>query len=90
VPQDVAQVLNVPETPGYSLTDAIVEDLRDLEILIVLDNCEHLVAACALLADTLLRACPNLSILTTSREALGIAGERNFPVPRSPLPKRMS
>jgi predicted ATPase len=90
VPQALARVLNVPETPGYSLTEAIADDLRDLEILIVLDNCEHLVESCALLAETLLRACPNLSILATSREALGIAGERNFPVPRSPLPKRMS
>jgi predicted ATPase/DNA-binding CsgD family transcriptional regulator len=81
VGQAVARVLNVAETPGRSLTDEIAEDLGDLKILIVLDNCEHLVGACALLADALLRSCPNLSILATSREALGVAGERNFPVP---------
>jgi predicted ATPase/DNA-binding CsgD family transcriptional regulator len=88
VPQAVARVLNVPEIPGRSLTDAIADDLRDLEILIVLDNCEHLVASCALLAETLLRACPSLSILATSREELGIAGEWNFPVSPLSLPDR--
>jgi predicted ATPase/DNA-binding CsgD family transcriptional regulator len=81
VPQAVAQVLRVNKTPGRSLTEAITRDLRDLELLLVLDNCEHLIGACALLVDTLLRACPNLAILATSREALGVAGERNFPVP---------
>jgi predicted ATPase/DNA-binding CsgD family transcriptional regulator len=81
VPQAVARVLNVPEIPGRSLTEMITDDLRELELLIVLDNCEHLVEACAFLAYALLRSCPNLSILATSREALGVAGERNFPVP---------
>jgi predicted ATPase len=86
VPQAVARVLNVPETPEYSLTDSIADDLSDLEILIVLDNCEHLVGACALLAEALLRACPGQAILATSREALRVAGERMFPVPRSRCP----
>jgi predicted ATPase len=81
VPQAVAQVLRVAEVPGRQLTEGIADDLRDLEILLVLDNCEHLVAACARLAEGLLRACPGLVILATSREALGVAGERNFPVP---------
>ncbi len=81
VPQAVAQVLRVHEAPGRSLTRAITEDLSDLEILIVLDNCEHLVEACADLADALLRSCPNLKILATSRETLGVVGERNYPVP---------
>ena len=81
VPQAVAQVLRVPEIPERSLTQAIADDLRELDMLLVLDNCEHLVGACALLANALLRACPSLSILATSREALGVAGERNFPVP---------
>ena len=81
VPQAVAQVLRVQETPGRSLTEAIADDLRDLEILLVLDNCEHLVGTCALLADALLRSCPELRILVTSREALGVPGERSFPVP---------
>jgi predicted ATPase len=81
VPQAVAQVLRVAEVPGRPLTEAIADDLRDLEIVLVLDNCEHLVAACARLAEALLRACPGLIILATSREPLGVAGERNFPVP---------
>jgi predicted ATPase len=86
VPQALAQALNVYEAPGRSLTDAVAEDLSDLEILVVLDNCEHLVATRAELADALLRACPGLVILATSREALAVAGERNFPVPPLSLP----
>src|SRR3954447_16581850 len=81
VPQAVAQVLRVAEVPGRPLTEAIADDLHDLEIVLVLDNCEHLVAACARLAEALLRACPRLVILATSCEPLGVAGERNFPVP---------
>jgi predicted ATPase/DNA-binding CsgD family transcriptional regulator len=86
VPQAVARVLNVHESPGRPLADAIADDLGELEILLVLDNCEHLVEACARLADVLLHACPELGILATSRELLGIAGERNFPVPPLSVP----
>ncbi|HYC87678.1 MAG TPA: BTAD domain-containing putative transcriptional regulator [Thermoanaerobaculia bacterium] len=60
---------------------ALVDALRERELLIVLDNCEHVVAACAELATTLLRCCPKLRILATSREPLGVAGERVWPVP---------
>jgi predicted ATPase/DNA-binding CsgD family transcriptional regulator len=87
VEQTVARVLSVPEIPGRALAEAIAEDLRDLEILVVLDNCEHLVEACAELAEALLLACPNLHILATSREALGVAGERIFPVPPLSFPE---
>jgi predicted ATPase/DNA-binding CsgD family transcriptional regulator len=87
VPQAVAQVLNVFEGPGRSLTEALADDLRELEIMLVLDNCEHLIDACARLAEALLHACPTLRILATSRELLGIAGERNFPVPPLSLPE---
>src|SRR5215218_1785463 len=80
-PQAVARVLNVAEVPGRSLTEAIADDLGGLEILLVLDNCEHLVVACAELAGTLLRSCAGLVILATSREPLGVGGERIFPVP---------
>jgi predicted ATPase/DNA-binding NarL/FixJ family response regulator len=86
VPQSVAQVLNVYERPGRPLTDVIVEDLKELDVLLVLDNCEHLVGACAELAWALLRACHRLGILATSREALGLAGERSFPVPPLSVP----
>ena len=86
VPQALARVLNLPETPGRSPTRAIAEDLSDLEILLVLDNCEHVVEACARLAETLLGECPGLVILATSREALGVSGERIFPVPPLSVP----
>lgn len=70
-------------TPGM---DALADHLRSRNVLLVLDNCEHLVAACAALAEGLLRACPSLSILATSREPLGIRGENVLPVPPLPVP----
>jgi DNA-binding CsgD family transcriptional regulator len=81
VPQAVASVLRVQEAPGRPLTEAIAEDLKSLEILLILDNCEHVVGACAELADALLHSCGGLRILATSREALGVPGERQFAVP---------
>jgi hypothetical protein len=78
VSHGVASVLAVYATPGRTLAQAIAEDLRELEILLVLDNCEHLVGACAELADELLRSCPGLRILATSREPLGLAIERSL------------
>ena len=61
--------------------------LGERPFLLVLDNCEHLVEACAALADTLLRSCPMLRILATSREALGVAGETAWLVPPLSLPQ---
>jgi non-specific serine/threonine protein kinase len=81
VPQAIAAVLGVRERPGTLLTDTLVEALRPCRLLLLLDNCEHLVEACASLADTLLRTCRRLQLLATSREALGITGETVFPVP---------
>ena len=81
VPQAVASTLGVREVPGRSLTETLAQDLGSTELLLVLDNCEHLVEACAALADALLHTCPNLRILTTSREVLGVAGEMNWSVP---------
>ena len=81
VPQTVASTLGVRERPGRSLIEALVEYLESREVLLLLDNCEHLVEACAALADTLLHACPKLKILATSREALAVAGERSWQVP---------
>jgi predicted ATPase/DNA-binding CsgD family transcriptional regulator len=60
--------------------------LADKRLLLVLDNCEHLLDACAVLASTLLRACPNLRIVATSRQALGVDGEIRMPVPPLALP----
>src|SRR5262249_16352425 len=60
--------------------------LADRRMLLVLDNCEHLLDACAVLVDTLLQACPHLRFLATSRQPLGIAGETTFRVPSLGLP----
>ena len=86
VVQVVANVLTVRETSGRSLLEALIDYLRYKSLLLVLDNCEHLIEACAQLADNLLHACPNLKILASSREALGIAGEVAFRVPSLSLP----
>ena len=75
VPQAVAETLKVPERPGRPLIEALVDDLRKKRLLLVLDNCEHLIEEAAQLADALLSACPHLRILATSREALGVEGE---------------
>ena len=74
----VARVLGVRERPHSSLLEDILERLRESELLLVLDNCEHLVDTCARLAEDLLRACPELRLLATSREPLGVPGERVF------------
>ena len=76
VPSAVASVLKVREQPARSLTETLCVELADQSLLILLDNCEHLIDACAKLADALGRACPHLSVLATSREPLGIYGER--------------
>ncbi len=86
VSQTVASVLGVREEPNYPLSKALADYLRPKSLLLILDNCEHLVDACAQLAETLLRACPNVKILASSREALGIAGETIFRVPSLSLP----
>jgi predicted ATPase/DNA-binding CsgD family transcriptional regulator len=86
VPQAIATALDVEEAPERALNEAIVEDLKSREVLLILDNCEHLMDACAALADALLRTCPGLKILATSREALNIGGEREWIVPPLSLP----
>jgi predicted ATPase/class 3 adenylate cyclase len=86
VPQTVASALGMREEPGRPLTDTLADALRPRALLLVLDNCEHLVAACAHLAETLLQRCANLRILATSREGLRIAGETTYQVPPLSLP----
>src|SRR5688500_3947947 len=71
---------------GRAPADALRDGLRNAELLIMLDNCEHVVDACAATADLLLRDCPVVSILAASREALGIPGERAWLVPVLSLP----
>src|ERR671916_668446 len=86
VPQAVASVLGVREQPGRSPTETLADHLESKKVLLLLDNCEHLVDACATLAEALLRSCPELRVLATSREALGITGEVAWPVPSLSLP----
>ena len=82
----VLAALGLSEQPGRSATDTLIGALRDRRALLVLDNCEHVVDASAVLADALLRACPRLRILATSREALGVGGETAWLVPPLSLP----
>ena len=86
VPQAVAVAVGVPEEPGRPLLSTLAAVLPPRRLLLVLDNCEHLVEACARLAAALLRTCPHVHLLATSREALGIAGELVWPVPPLSLP----
>src|SRR5207245_2143221 len=86
-PHHVADAPGVRRDGIRSAGEALLEALRDWDALLVLDNCEHLVEACARLADSLLRGCPRLRIMTTSREALGIGGERAWLVPALTLPE---
>jgi predicted ATPase/DNA-binding SARP family transcriptional activator len=86
VPQTVAAALGVPEQPGRSLTTTLIEHLRTRALLLILDNCEHLLSACGELVDAVLRACPGVRILATSRERLGLTGERVYLVPSLSVP----
>ena len=86
VPQAVASAIGVREAPGRSPTEALLEQLESRKTLLVLDNCEHLVQCCADLVDTLLRSCPSVRILATSREPLGVAGEVAWLVPSLVVP----
>lgn len=78
VPQAVATVLGVREEPGGTVTDALLKFVRDRKLLLILDNCEHLVLPCAELAKALLQAGPQVTLLATSRDALQIAGEASY------------
>lgn len=87
VSKTVAAALSVPEQPGRDMTETLVNFLRPKKLLLLLDNCEHLLAACSDLAAALLRTCPQLRILATSREGLGVPGETLWRVPSLSLPE---
>jgi non-specific serine/threonine protein kinase len=89
VPAVVAETLGVREQPGRPLVGALLEALRGKEMLVILDNCEHLIEAVARFTDKLLSACPKLRIVATSREPLQVPGEvvqrvSSLPVPKDP------
>jgi predicted ATPase/class 3 adenylate cyclase len=86
VPHAVAAALSVSEEPGKNLTQTLAELLQPQHLLLIMDNCEHLLTGCAELAHALLRRCPNLQILATSRERLNIQGEQTYRVPSLAAP----
>jgi predicted ATPase/DNA-binding CsgD family transcriptional regulator len=87
VPNTIASTLGVQEQPGRNVIDTLADWLKEREILLVLDNCEHLIEACAQIADHVLHACPLVHIFTTSRQSLGLLGEILWQVPTLSLPE---
>ncbi len=77
----LAALLDITPSSGKPLVDAVVDALRSQRLLVVLDNCEHVIHEAAALADALLRGAPQLTIAATSREALSIDGEVVWPMP---------
>ncbi len=86
VVQTIAATFGLQEGAGRSLETALKDYLREKNLLLILDNCEHLIATCAQFADMFLHMCPHLKILATSREALGVAGETAYRVPSLAVP----
>ncbi len=86
VPQAVVAALGIKEAAGRPVIETLSDHLRPKRALIILDNCEHLIEAVAHLASALLQSCPELEILATSRESLGLTGETSWLVPALSLP----
>src|SRR5882724_1983003 len=82
----IAEALHIGEEPKRALLETLIDALRSKRLLLALDNCEHLLDACARLVGTLLKTCSTLQILATSREALGVAGETIWQVPSLATP----
>ena len=86
VPQAVARTLEVRERQGRTLTQALCDSLASARTLVLLDNAEHLLEACAALVGEFIRSCPHVRVLVTSRERLDIAGEVTYRVPSLAVP----
>ncbi|MDQ2916779.1 MAG: tetratricopeptide repeat protein [Pseudomonadota bacterium] len=86
VPQAVASVLGVKEELGRSVSQALIRHCGDRKLMLILDNCEHLIDACAALAAALLQSVPDLKILASSRERLNIRGETTYLLPPFVVP----
>lgn len=80
IPHEAASALGLREEPGRQEIDTVIDHLSPKQCLIVLDNCEHLIEGCAVFANRLMKGCPQLLILATSREALGVPGEATWRV----------
>ncbi len=88
VPAAIASALRVQEVPNRSLLDTLVAHLRNTTLLLIFDNCEHVVTQAATVAYTLLAGCPQLRILATSREPLRASGEHTYRLPSLSIPSR--
>jgi len=88
--QTIASVLAVREQSGMPLKELVFDYLRDKQLLLILDNCEHLIETCAQLTDELLQNAPEMKVIASSREALGINGEIIYRVPSLSLPEQTS
>lgn len=86
IPQAIAQAIGIHEMPGQQVLETLGNWLRPRTILLVLDNCEHMIDACAAIVETLLRVSPGLTVLATSREPLRINGETTSLIPSLSLP----
>src|SRR6185437_15415260 len=87
LPNTVASVLGLPEQDARSALDALLEYLRDRRLLLILDTCEHLLDACAALAQAVMRDAPEVTVLATSRQPLDMPGESTFPIGPLPVPE---
>ena len=85
---ELAQVLGVRDEPGQTPLQTLCGQIKSRRMLIILDNCEHLLRASAQLANALLKAAPKVVLIATSREALGVPGERTYPIHPLPVPAR--
>jgi predicted ATPase/DNA-binding CsgD family transcriptional regulator len=86
LPHTVATALGLPERDDRSQLDAVLDYLRDRQLLLILDTCEHLVDACGMLAEVLLRATTGVRVLATSRQTLDVPGEHTCPIPPLRVP----
>jgi predicted ATPase/class 3 adenylate cyclase len=86
IPQTILSALEASEPQDKTITQALIERVRGKKLLLILDNCEHLIEAIAKLAETLLSNAPELTIIASSREALGVQGEMSWHVPSMSLP----
>jgi predicted ATPase/Tfp pilus assembly protein PilF/predicted Ser/Thr protein kinase len=86
VPRAIAIVLHIREQPDKPIMDMLIDYLRSRQVLLIMDNCEHLISSCARFSEHLLSSCPQLKIMATSRESMGVPGEVTFHVPSLQLP----
>ncbi len=86
LPDVVAGALVIQPRQGMTMAESVVDALREKELLVVLDNCEHVIATAARMVDEIVRSCPGIRVLSTSREGLGLRGERQMTVRSLDLP----